>query len=288
MIYISDDTKKTKEMLQYEEETGKYAIWRGKVTDGFLRWKAGEKIYDKDKERISFYVSEETKAKWKDFAELYNYSTISKLIREAVNNFIDKKATLYNKSLENLNIDALSQLSHSLKEPLTSIKGYLQLLIEGYNNKLDGDVSDIINKVLAQSNLLENKIVEDLDHISVHTNHCDILIIEDNITTINLLRDYFESKGYSCKCALTGDKGLKALANASPKLILLDIILPDINGFEICKSIKNNARTKDIPIYYLTAVPRTKVDEMMEETKADGMILKPFNLSDLNFLFDLI
>lgn len=275
-------------MLQYEEETGKYAIWRGKITDGFLKWKAGEKIYDKDKERISFYVSQETKAKWKDFAEIYNYSTISKLIREAVNNFIDKKATLYNKSLENLNIDALSHLSHSLKEPLTSIKGYLQLLIEGYKDKLDDDVSDIINQVLTQSNLLENKIFEDLDHITVHTDHYDILIIEDNIPTINLLCDYFKSKGYSCKCAVTGDKGLRALVNVKPKLILLDIILPDMNGFEICKSIKNNEHTMDIPIYYVTAVPRAKVEEMMVETKADGMILKPFNLTDLNFLFDFL
>jgi CheY-like chemotaxis protein len=275
-------------MLQYEEDTGKYAIWRGKVTDGFQRWKAGEKIYDKDKERISFYVSEDTKAKWKEFAEIYNYSTISKLIREAVNNFIEKKATLYNKSLEDLNIDALSHLSHSLKEPLTSIKGYLQLLIEGYKDRLDGDISDIINKVLAQSSLLENKIVEDLDHITVHTNSFDILIIEDNIPTINLLRDYFESKGFTCKCALTGDKGLKSLNHVMPKLILLDIILPDINGFEICKSIKNNDRTKDIPVIYLTAVPGTKVEEMMEETKADDKILKPFNLTDLEFLFKYV
>ncbi len=275
-------------MLQYEKETGKYAIWRGKITDGFLRWKKGEKIYDKDKERISFYVSEETKANWKEFAEIYNYSTISKLIREAVNNFIEKKATLYNKSLEDLNIDALSHLSHSLKEPLTSIKGYLQLLIESYKDKMDDDISEIINKVLTQSTLLENKIVEDLDHITVNTNHFDILIIEDNIPTVNLLRDYFESKGYTCKCALTGDKGLKALVSVKPKLILLDIILPDINGFEICKSIKNNERTKDIPLYYLTAVPGTKVDEMMVETKADGKILKPFNLTDLNFLFDFL
>ena len=45
--------KKTNEMTQYEEETGNYAIWSNKITDGFLRWKKGEKIYEKDKERIS-------------------------------------------------------------------------------------------------------------------------------------------------------------------------------------------------------------------------------------------
>ncbi len=55
MLPISEKLaiKKTKEMEQYEEETGNYAIWSNKITDGFLRWKKGEQIYDKDKERIS-------------------------------------------------------------------------------------------------------------------------------------------------------------------------------------------------------------------------------------------
>jgi len=154
--------------------------------------------------------------------------------------------------------------------------------------KLDGEILEIIDNVLSQSSLLENKIVEDLDNIKVQTNHFDILIIEDNIPTVNLLRDYFESKGYSCKYALTGKKGLEALYNFTPKLILLDLILPDLNGFDICKSIKTSKDMKNVPVFYLTAVPGSKVEEKMEETKADGMILKPFNLTDLNFLFDFM
>ncbi len=55
MLTISEKPviKKTKEMKQFEEETGNYAIWNNKITDSFLRWKKGEKIYDKNKERIS-------------------------------------------------------------------------------------------------------------------------------------------------------------------------------------------------------------------------------------------
>ena len=66
---MSDEKKevKTGEMLQYEDETGKYAVWRGIVTEGFKKWKAGEKIYSRDKERISLYVSDETKESWTDF-----------------------------------------------------------------------------------------------------------------------------------------------------------------------------------------------------------------------------
>ena len=96
-MQIISNIEKTKEMEKYEEETGKYAIWRGQITDGFKRWQKGEKIYDKDKERISFYVKENIKEIWKDFAEKNNYPTISKFIREAVNNFIEKKDLLYSK-----------------------------------------------------------------------------------------------------------------------------------------------------------------------------------------------
>ena len=275
-------------MEEYESETGKYAIWREKITDGYFKWKKGEKIYDKDKERISFYVSEDTKERWKEFAKSYKYSTISKLIREAVNNFIERKASLLNENLENLDIDAISSLSHSLKEPLTSIKGYLQLLIEEYKDKLEDNVLQIIENVLDQSNLLESKIIDKLDNNKEQGMPYDILIIEDSITTVKLLEDYFDSKGYSCVSALTGAKGLEALHSSKPRLILLDIILPDLSGYEICKSIKNNDKFKDIPIFYITAVPGSKVEDKMEETKADGIILKPFNLTDLNHLFEYL
>ena len=69
MKNISEKITKTKEMKQYEEETGKKAIWRDMITEGFKKWKKGEKIYDKDKERITFYLSPEIKEKWQIFAK---------------------------------------------------------------------------------------------------------------------------------------------------------------------------------------------------------------------------
>ena len=102
-------------MKKYEEETGKYAIWRGQITDGFKRWKKGEKIYDKDKERISFYVNEDIKESWKEFADKNKYPTISKFIRDAVNNFIEKKELFHSKGLGNLQIDSLSQIVYSFR-----------------------------------------------------------------------------------------------------------------------------------------------------------------------------
>jgi len=71
-------------------------------------------------------------------------------------------------------------------------------------------------------------------------------------------------------------------------LILLDIILPDVSGFTICKKIKSSEKFSNIPIIYLTAVPGNKVNEKIEETKADGYILKPFDLSDFESVFQYL
>ena len=62
---IDLNSDKIKELMsQYEKDTGKYAVWRGLVTEGFKKWLKGDKIYLRDKERISLYVSEDTKEKW--------------------------------------------------------------------------------------------------------------------------------------------------------------------------------------------------------------------------------
>ena len=75
----------------YEQKTGKQAIWQGKITKGFLRWKEGEKDYYTDKKRISVYVSSEIEKKWEKFMKNHNYSSFSKLIRESVNYYINEK-----------------------------------------------------------------------------------------------------------------------------------------------------------------------------------------------------
>lgn len=281
----SDKVKKL--MEQYEEETSKNAIWRDQVTEAFKKWLKGEKIYDRDKERISLYVEEQTKLDWQEFIDRNKdkYNTISKLIREAVDYFIDHKSSIIGDNLNVLDNKVLTNLSHALKEPLTSIKGFSQLLLENYKNTLDADILSTIQNIFDQSILLENKIVNILDDIKIEASQYDILLIEDDLATIRLLTSYFESKGYSCKGVISGSKGLEELRNNSPKIILLDIILPDYNGYEICKMIKSNNRTKTIPVFLLTAIPGSEVKKKIEETLADGYILKPFDFSDFELIF---
>ncbi len=275
-------------MEKYEKETGKYAIWRGIVTEGFKKWLKGEKIYDRDKERISLYVSEEAKEEWQKFIKKNNYSTISKLIRESVNYFIENKSSLFSDNLLNLDIEALSNISHALKEPLTTIKGFSQLLLENHDKELSTDVKSKIENIFEQSLLLETKIKNILDDINVDSSIYDILLIEDDLATIRLLTNYFENKGFKCKGVSSGTKAIEELKHHRPKIILLDIILPDLSGYDLCKSIHTEKKTKNIPVYLLTAIPGSEVEKKLEETLADGYILKPFDFNDFNPIFDYL
>jgi len=275
-------------MEQYEQETGKQAIWQGKVTKGFLRWKEGEKDYYADKKRISVYVSNETEKKWEEFMNTQNVSSFSKLIRESVNFYINEKLQFGGKILTSLESNKNSSMLHVLKERLTTIKGFSQLLLEKYRDDLNDEIKSIINSVLNEAKQLENKFIVKLEEKEFKPPLYDILLIEDDPSTIDLLKHYFESKGYSFKGVLTGVKGIEELSTSTPKLILLDIILPDISGFDICKDIKSHEKLKEIPVFYLTAVPGPKVENHMQETKADGYILKPFDLPDLEFLFEYL
>jgi CheY-like chemotaxis protein len=274
-------------MKRYEKETSRYAVWRGVITEGFKKWQKGEKIYQRDKERISLYVSEDTKLKWLDYTKNDGNLTISKLIREAVDKFIESQDHLKGTRLGKLNPETISNISHTLKEPLTSIKGYSQLLLENYREKLNEQVLDKVKNIFEQSILLEKKIINILDNIKVEPEY-DVLLVEDDLATIRLIKSYFESKGIKCKGVVSGSKGLEELGNAIPKLILLDIILPDLSGYDICKTIKSDKEYKNIPVYFLTAIAGSEVEKNLEETSADGYILKPFNFNDFEIIFDIL
>ena len=284
----SEQAKKL--MREYEETTDKYANWRGNITEGFMKWLKGEKIYDREKERISLYVADKTKEEWSEFIKTHKdkYNTISKLIRESVNYFIKQESTLITEDLHKLDNQTLTNISHALKEPLTSIKGFSQLLIENYRDEMDEKVFSTIQNIFNQSLLLENKIISILDNIKTEASQYDILLIEDDLATIRLLTSYFESKGYSIKGVVSGTKGLEELANNPPKLVLLDIILPDYSGYDICKRIKASKELQDIMVYLLTAIPGSEVEKNLEDSNADGFILKPFDFSDFEVIFQYL
>lgn len=286
-----NDEKIKRYMRKYKEENDKYAIWRGAITEGFKKWLKGEKIYTRDKERISLYVDDKIKGNWQKFINKNkeSFPTFSELIRQSVKSFIEDSSRVSNE-LSKLNPSTLSNISHALKEPLTSIKGYSQLLLESeeFSGKLSEHVEETIKNIFEQSNLLENIIKNFLDNIQPESTPYDILLIEDDLATIRLITSYFESKHYICKGVVSGTKGLEELRRVVPKVILLDIILPDLSGYDICQTIKTDIAYKKIPVYFLTAISASEIKKRLNETLADGYILKPFNFSDFNVIFEIL
>jgi CheY-like chemotaxis protein len=286
-----NDEKIKQYMKKYKEENGKYAIWRGAITEGFKKWLKGEKIYTRDKERISLYVDDKIKGNWQKFINRNkeSFPTFSELIRQSVKSFMEDSSRV-SSDLSKLNPSTLSNISHALKEPLTSIKGYSQLLLESeeFKGKLSEHVEETIKNIFDQSNLLENIIKNFLDNIEPESTPYDILLIEDDLATIRLITSYFESKHYICKGVISGTKGLEELRRVVPKVILLDIILPDLSGYDICQTIKTDNTYKKIPVYFLTAISASEIKKRLNETLADGYILKPFNFSDFKVLFEIL
>jgi DNA-binding response OmpR family regulator len=106
-----------------------------------------------------------------------------------------------------------------------------------------------------------------------------VLIIEDDPTMLIGLKDNFEFKGYKVVTAADGEKGLKAALNARPDLIILDIMLPRINGYEICRLIRE--QKLDTPIIMLTAKGEESDIVLGLNLGADDYVTKPFSIKEL-------
>jgi len=230
---------------------------------------------------VGVLVSETTREKWKEFANENNLSTTSNLVRKAVNFYIELQEKL-------TYIEDFSKISLELKRPLTSIKGFAQLLIDDHKQELSWEALLKVKEIIDNSKLLENKIVTILDNRPIDKDRYEILIVDDDESTINLLLNYFRKRGYRCHEAFLGNKVFEFLDMYNPKLILLDVLLPDRSGYDICKTLKFDEKYKkfkDIPIYYVTAVPEFEVTKKLKETGAEGFFLKPFDFQKFDILF---
>lgn len=108
-----------------------------------------------------------------------------------------------------------------------------------------------------------------------------ILIVDDVPQNLQILRSTLQKSNYRIAAANNGEVALRYLQKNVPDLILLDVMMPMINGFDVCKQIKEQERLKDIPVIFLTA--RTEKDDVITGFNAGGVdyITKPFNMSEL-------
>src|SRR5208337_3976187 len=106
-----------------------------------------------------------------------------------------------------------------------------------------------------------------------------VLIIEDDPTMLIGLKDNFEFKGYKVLTAVDGERGLKAALNSKPDLIILDIMLPKINGYEICRLLRDEKLA--MPIIMLTAKGEESDIVLGLSLGADDYVTKPFSIKEL-------
>ena len=104
-----------------------------------------------------------------------------------------------------------------------------------------------------------------------------ILVVEDEEDIRELLKYNLEKEGYQVFGAATGEEGLRAVRDRRPDLILLDLMLPGIDGLEVCRRIRGGAQTQHLPIIMLTAKGEEADIVTGLELGADDYIAKPFS-----------
>ncbi len=108
-----------------------------------------------------------------------------------------------------------------------------------------------------------------------------ILVVEDDLDIADMLNAYFRVQGYDVLTVNWGEDGVRAAQTSNPGLVILDIRLPDIDGFEVARRLRSNRRTKEIPIIFLTE-KRERNDRLRGlELQADDYITKPFDIQEL-------
>ncbi len=120
-----------------------------------------------------------------------------------------------------------------------------------------------------------------MDNISSAASEFRILLVDDTPTNLTVLKEALASESYKLAFANSGEKALKVISNMHPDLILLDIMMPGIDGYETCTRLKQDPKTKDIPIIFITAKKET--EDIVKGFQVGGVdyISKPFQKEEV-------
>ena len=109
----------------------------------------------------------------------------------------------------------------------------------------------------------------------------NILVIDDESDLVELLKYNLAKEGYNVEFAFNGFDGIKIAEVVKPDIIILDLMLPDINGYEVCKRMKQNSSLSGVPVIFLSA-KQEEVDKILGfEAGAEDYIIKPFSVNEL-------
>lgn len=108
-----------------------------------------------------------------------------------------------------------------------------------------------------------------------------ILVVEDSPTEMQMVRAALQNKGYQVITATNGEEGLEKARNEMPSLVVLDVVLPGRNGFQVCRDLKSSPDTKNVPVILLTSKTQESDRFWGMKQGADAYLTKPWREDEL-------
>jgi DNA-binding response OmpR family regulator len=108
-----------------------------------------------------------------------------------------------------------------------------------------------------------------------------ILIIDDELTTLKLVKMVLQRAGYRIITATNGSEGLRKVEECDPDLVLLDLVLPGLDGFQVCRELRQNPKTLKLPVIIFSGLNRPAEQRLAFEVGGDDFLTKPIRLADL-------
>ena len=205
-----------------------------------------------------------------------------------------------------------SELRHNLRTPLNAIIGYSEILMEDYEDDLEEgtleDFQQIINLARETETAIENfvdyirgesidpkddnssnqletaealfKSLGDIEYsitLGDEIKESDILIVDDNVTNCEVLQRRLSMQGLSCRTAYDGNTAISEVFKKTPDLILLDVILPDINGLELLKTFRKEHNAESLPVIMVSAFNDVDSISKCIQLGAQDYLPKPIN-----------
>jgi len=203
--------------------------------------------------------------------------------------------------LEVLTYELMGMISHIIRTPLTVVKESLSLVLDEIPGELNAKQKELLsNGKKNVDNLIHS--VEELSQESWDEIVCTarkhfsadalerkdkppkkkrILIVEDQAVISNMLKIRLEANNYEAMTAADGQEGLEKAQRESPSLIILDIMLPKINGYQVCQILKADPKYKAIPIILSSGRTPQEIRKVSKEVGADAFVSKPFEAEEL-------
>ena len=246
-----------------------------------------------------------------------NVSSEINQIKDAEKKLLSQYEDAFNENTslnsEKKSSEEYSVLRHNLRTPLNAIIGYSEILIEDFEEDLSDEIIkdlesilnlsrdiekaierfvDFIRGELSETEVIDSdqgqienaeslfKSLGDIDYsleIEEHLQNSDVLIVDDNVTNCEVLARRLSQNGLSCRMAYDGTTAIEEVEKKTPDLILLDVMLPDINGLELLKKFRKKNKIDSLPIIMVSAF--NDVDSVAKCIKlgASDYLPKPLN-----------